>query len=162
VLFEDSAALLGLLVALLGTWAATTLQLQVLDGVASIVIGLILGATSILLTKETKSLLIGEPADRKVVDSISRLARQDPAVIKINTVLTVHLAPDQIVALLSVEFDDDLTTSVLEAKVAEMEQRVRAAHPQVVTLFIKPQTPAQFVKARKRRGYERGRAPGSS
>jgi cation diffusion facilitator family transporter len=76
VLFEDSAALLGLLVALAGTWAATTLQLPVLDGVASIVIGLILGATALLLTRETKSLLIGEPADRRVVDSISRLARE--------------------------------------------------------------------------------------
>jgi cation diffusion facilitator family transporter len=131
VLFEDSAALLGLIVALAGTWAATTLQLPVLDGVASIVIGLILGATALLLTKETKSLLIGEPADRKVVESISRLARQDPAVLKVNGVLTVHLAPEEIVALLSAEFADNLMTSALEAKVAEMEARVRAIHPEV-------------------------------
>lgn len=162
VLFEDSAALLGLVVALVGTWAATTWHMLVFDGVASIVIGLILGATALLLTKETKSLLIGEPADPDVVDSISLLAREDPAVVRVNAVLTAQLAPDEIVALLSVEFADNLTTSVLEAKVAQMEERVRKAHPQVVTLFIKPQTPAQFAKVRQLRGYEDGRAPGSS
>ena len=124
VLFEDSADLLGLIVALVGTWGAVTWQIPSLDGVASIIIGLILGATALLLTTETKSLLIGEPADPAIVDSISQLARQDPAVIRVNAILTAHLAPDQIVALLSVEFADNLTTSVLEVKVAEMEERV--------------------------------------
>jgi divalent metal cation (Fe/Co/Zn/Cd) transporter len=74
-----------------------------------------------------------------VVESISLLAREDPAVVTVNAVLTAQLALDEIVALLSVEFGDNLTTSVLEAKVAQMEERVRKAHPQVVTLFIKPQ-----------------------
>jgi cation diffusion facilitator family transporter len=161
-LFEDTAALLGLVVALVGTWAASNWRMPVFDGAASILIGVILGVTALFLTKETKSLLIGEPADAGVVESISRLARQDYAVVRVNAVLTAQLAPDQIVALLSVEFADDLTTSVIESKVAEMEDRVRAAHPQVVTLFIKPQTPTQFAKIRDLRGYEKGRAPGSS
>ena len=156
VLFEGSAALLGLGVALIGTWAATQWQMPVFDGLASVIIGLMLGTIAILLTVETKSLLIGEPARSSVANSIKRLAGEEPGVRKINGLLTTHLAPDQIVAALSVEFDDGLTTSDLEAKVSGMERRVRAAHPEVVALFIKPQTPAQFKEARKRRGFEVG------
>jgi cation diffusion facilitator family transporter len=163
VLFEDSAALLGLLIAFAGISASSALGAPVLDGVASVIIGLILTVTAVLLANETKSLLIGEPANEEVVESISRLAQLDTDVTSVNAVLTAQLAPDQIVALLSVEFDDKLTTSALETKVAEMEERIRAAHSDVVTLFIKPQTPSEFAKARQRRGFdEESRAPGSS
>ena len=62
VLFEDSAALIRILLAFLGTWAAATYHLPILDGLASILIGLVLGAVAIILAAETKSLLIGEPA----------------------------------------------------------------------------------------------------
>jgi divalent metal cation (Fe/Co/Zn/Cd) transporter len=79
VLFEDSAALLGLLVALIGIWAATEWDAPVLDGVASIIIGLILATTAFLLTVETKSLLIGEPARSSVANSIKRLAAEEGA-----------------------------------------------------------------------------------
>ncbi len=156
VLFEGSAALIGLGVALLGTWCTTHWNMPVFDGIASILIGLILGATAILLTIETKSLLIGEPAHSSVANSIKRIADEESGVRKVNGLLTTHLAPDHIVAALSIEFDDDLTTSDLEAKVGAMERRVRAAHPEVISLFIKPQTPAQFKKARKRRGFKAG------
>jgi cation diffusion facilitator family transporter len=151
VLFEDSAALLGILVAFLGTWASVWLQWPALDGLASIVIGLVLAAVAIILAIETKSLLIGEPALPEVENSIKRLASADPGVRNVNGVITVHLAPDQIMAALSLEFDDSLTTSTIEAKVEELEDRVRAAHPEVVSLFIKPQRPGRFHEARARR-----------
>lgn len=151
VLFEDSAALIGIVLAFLGTWAATTYQLPILDGVASICIGLILAAVAVILAAETKSLLIGEPALPEVEDSIVRLARADPAILNVNGVITVHLAPNEIMAALSLEFDDQLTTSAIEEKVEQLEERVRAAHPEIVNLFIKPQTPRRFRKARSRR-----------
>ena len=151
VLFEDSAALLGIVVAFLGTWASVWLQWPALDGLASIVIGLVLAAVAIILAIETKSLLIGEPALPEVENSIKRLASADPGVRNVNGVITVHLAPDQIMAALSLEFDDSLTTSTIEAKVEELEDRVRAAHPEVVSLFIKPQRPGRFHEARARR-----------
>ena len=72
LLFENSAALLGIVVAGFGTFAATALRLPVLDGIASIVIGLILGATAVLLARESKSLLIGEQADPHLSRSILR------------------------------------------------------------------------------------------
>jgi divalent metal cation (Fe/Co/Zn/Cd) transporter len=151
VLFEDSAALVGIILAFAGTWAATTYQLPILDGVASILIGVVLAATAAILATETKSLLIGEPAHPEVVDSIMKLALANQAILKVNGVITVHLAPDQIMAALSLEFDDNLTTSSLEAKVVDLEERIRAVHPDIVNLFIKPQTPGRFKEVRQQR-----------
>ena len=121
-------------------------------------IGLVLAAVAIILAIETKSLLIGEPALPEVENSIKRLASADPGVRNVNGVITVHLAPDQIMAALSLEFDDSLTTSTIEAKVEELEDRVRAAHPEVVSLFIKPQRPSRFHEARARRfGFKKAK-----
>jgi hypothetical protein len=157
VLFEDSAALIGIGLAFLGTWGASTFHLPALDGMASILIGLLLGGIAAILARETKSLLIGESALPEVENSIQSLAGNDPDIRKVNGVITVHLAPTQILAALSVEFDDKLTTSAIEDLVARLEERVRAACPEVVALFIKPQTPGRFEQLRSRRFGKRGR-----
>jgi cation diffusion facilitator family transporter len=151
VLFEDSAALIGIAIAFVGTWAAVKFGLAALDGLASILIGCVLGTVAVVLAVETKSLLIGEAALPEVEESIKGLAGADPCIVQVNGVLTVHLAPNQILATLSLEFDDSLTTSALEEKVEQLEERVRAAHPEVVALFIKPQKPARFREMRRRR-----------
>jgi cation diffusion facilitator family transporter len=143
-LFEDSAALIGILIAAAGTFAAGWLDMPVLDGVASIIIGLVLTATAALLARESKSLLIGERADRVLSDALLRIAEAASPNAKANGVLTVQLAPDQILAALSMEFPDALRVPEVEAAVAEIELQVRAAHPEVVTLFIKPQTADAF------------------
>jgi cation diffusion facilitator family transporter len=147
VLFEDSAALLGIFIAALGTFAATALHMPVADGVASILIGLVLAATATLLARESKSLLIGERADRRLSESILRLARQASPDLRPNGVLTMQLAPDQIVVALSLEFDDDADAPQIEELVAAIERKVRQAHPEVVALFVKPQTPKAFAES---------------
>jgi cation diffusion facilitator family transporter len=153
VLFEDSAALAGILVAFASIHLSDRLDLPVLDGVGSILIGVILAATASLLAKETKSLLIGERADQGVVDSIMRVAGQIDGVTHANGVLTVHLAPQQIMVALSLEFADELRTPEIEARVIELERRVRLSHPQVVAVFVKPQSPEGFrVSAARRFG----------
>jgi cation diffusion facilitator family transporter len=151
VLFEDSAALIGILIALAGTWAATTFQLPALDGIASILIGLMLGMTAALLAQETKSLLMGEPADPEVVTALIDIASADPAVLKVNGIVTVHIGPSQVLVALSVEFADNLRTADLESKVAEIEDRIHVLHPEVIALFVKPQTPSRFMESRQRR-----------
>jgi hypothetical protein len=98
VLFEDSAALISIGIALLGTWSATQFEWPALDGLASIFIGFVLAAVAAVLATETKSLLIGEAALPEVEESIKRLAAADPAIVQVNGVLTVHLAPNQILA----------------------------------------------------------------
>jgi len=151
VLFEDTAALIGIVIAALGTFAATTLGQPMYDGVASIAIGVVLAATSMLLARESKSLLIGERADTRLADAILRLAAEQPAVRRANGVLTVQLAPDQILAALSVEFDSSIRASEVEAAVSAIERSVCAAHREVVTLFVKPQSGRTYREALRRR-----------
>jgi cation diffusion facilitator family transporter len=151
VLFEDSAALLGILIAGVGTFAAVRLQAPEIDGIASILIGLVLAGVAILLARESKSLLIGEQADRALSESILRIAGSESSVVRANGVLTVQLAPNQILAALSLDFADNLCAPDIEKMVAEIERKVRSAHPEVVALFVKPQTDKRFKEAIRRR-----------
>jgi cation diffusion facilitator family transporter len=147
VLFEDSAALLGILIAVLATYAATALHRPVFDGIASILIGVILGAVAILLARESKSLLIGEAASGELADAVVAIARKDRSVLRVNGLLSAQLAPDQILIALSLEFADDLRVPQIEQSVIDIERRVRAAQPAVLALFVKPQTPKAFTEA---------------
>ncbi|HET9725677.1 MAG TPA: cation diffusion facilitator family transporter [Gemmatimonadales bacterium] len=151
VLFEDTAALVGIAMAAAGTFAAVRLQQPVYDGVASILIGLLLAGVAMLLAQESKSLLIGERADRRLADSVLGIAAGAPGVARANGVLTFQLAPDQILLALSLEFTDDLRTPEIEAAVVELERRIREAHPEVVTMFVKPQTPGTYQEIVRRR-----------
>jgi cation diffusion facilitator family transporter len=153
VLFEDSAAIVGLIVAFAGVYLSVALNLPVLDGVGSILIGLVLAVTAALLAQETKSLLIGERADQGIVDALVHLAEQIPGIAHANGIMTVHLAPQQIVIALSLEFADELRTPEIESKVAELERRVCQLYPEVVALFVKPQSLAGFEEALGRRHH---------
>jgi cation diffusion facilitator family transporter len=144
VLLEDTAALVGILIAAAGTYFSVALREPALDGVGSILIGLVLGGVAMLLARESKSLLIGERANRELSDAILRVSGEEPGVTKPNGVLTVQLAPDQIVAALSVQFEDALRVPDIEAKVVSIENRIRAKYPEVIALFIKPQTGERF------------------
>ncbi|MBZ9996269.1 cation diffusion facilitator family transporter [Mesorhizobium sp. BH1-1-4] len=149
VLFEDSAALLGLIVAFAGILAAELLEMPELDGAASIGIALILGATAIFLARESKGLLIGEPALPEVQRKVLAIVQQDPAVQRANGVLTVHMGPEEIVAALSVEFEDHLAAPEIEACVERIEARLRKEMPEITRLFVKPQTSGTWEKRRK-------------
>ena len=115
------------------------------DGVSSILIGLVLACTSTLLARESKSLLIGEKADTRA-DPVHPGHRQraPAAASRANGVLTIQMAPDQIMAAMSFEFDDALTAPQIEEMIADIERRIHAAHPEVTSLFIKPQNPQQY------------------
>jgi cation diffusion facilitator family transporter len=139
VLAEDTGAILGLLIAFAGTVAAEVLDRPVLDGVASIAIGILLGLIAVVLARETKSLLVGEPARSELVSSICRVARENAGVERSNGLFTVHLGPRQVVAALSIKFKDALKTPEVESIVAELEEKVRKLHPEVVSLLVKPQ-----------------------
>lgn len=148
VLFEDSAALLGLLVALVGISAAHYFQIPELDGVASIGIACILATTAVFLARETKGLLMGEAADPAVTAKLLRIAAADPAVVGANGVLTVHIGPTQIVAAFSLEFDDSQRAPDIEACVERLEATLKKEVPEVTSVFVKPQTPASFARHR--------------
>jgi divalent metal cation (Fe/Co/Zn/Cd) transporter len=147
VLLEDSAALLGIGIAALGVLAAQIFQEPRLDGLASIGIGCVLAATAGLMARECKALLIGESASPQLEAALVELAARDPAVARVNGVLTFHLAPQQVVAALSAAFANHLTTPEIEAAVARLEATIRAAHPQIALLFLKPQTSQAFAQS---------------
>jgi cation diffusion facilitator family transporter len=161
VLFEDSAALLGLFIALACTYASVTLEKPVFDGIGSLGIAVVLAATSAFLARESKGLLIGEAADPDLERSICRIAAEQPGIERANGVITVHLAPHQVYASLSVEFADDLTVPEVEAAVTRFEARVKEAHPEVEAIFVKPQMATAFRRARRLRRGE-GRADGAA
>jgi cation diffusion facilitator family transporter len=151
VLFEDSAALTGLMIAFAGTYFSVRLDLPTLDGVASILISAVLAVTAALLARETKGLLMGEAADQPIVDSIMHIAEVMEGVAHANGVITVHLAPEQIIVALSLEFADELRTPDIEFKVVELERRLRHLHPAVIAVFVKPQSSSVYKNAIVRR-----------
>ena len=141
VLAEDSGAIVGILIALAGTVAAEVLHRPAFDGMASIGIGILLGLIAVVLARETKGLLIGEPARSELVSAICAMARAQPGIERSNGLFTVHIGPRQVVAALSLDFTDTLSALEVERIVATLEDRVRAAYPEVVSLLIKPQKP---------------------
>jgi cation diffusion facilitator family transporter len=157
VLFEDSAALLGLLVALLGVFLSERLDMPVLDGVASIEIGLILAATALFLAYECQSLLTGESAHPEVEASIKKIAAGQPGVLRLNEAVTIHFGPQDILATLSLEFEDGLRANDVEAAVSEIERRIKAAHPAVARVFVEAQS-FDVHRRRARSTAESGRS----
>jgi divalent metal cation (Fe/Co/Zn/Cd) transporter len=109
-----------------------------------------------VLARESKSLLIGEPAHSELSESILEVARQAPGVLRANGVLTVQMSPSEVVAAVSVEFADDRRADDIETSVVAIENEVRKQHPEIAALFIKPQTQARY-HANRRRRIEGGR-----
>jgi cation diffusion facilitator family transporter len=136
VLFEDSAALLGLLVALVGVTLGHLLDNPYFDGAASIVIGLILAAVAVLLAYESRGLLLGESAEPETIAAIRALAEADPAVERVRRPLTMHFGPDQLLVALDVQFRPGLTATEVETAVDRLETNIRASDARVSHVFI--------------------------
>jgi len=123
VVFEDSAALLGLLIALAGLILYQLTGNLIFDGLASILIGVVLILTAIALAIESKNLLIGESADPRIVAAIHETVAADSSVLSVNEVATLHMGPEFIVATLSIDFVDSMSAEELEATVTQLNGR---------------------------------------
>ncbi len=139
VLFEDSAALAGLAVAGLGVWSSHAAGDARLDGVASIVIGLILAAVAVLLAREAKGLLIGERTDPETIARIRALVTAHPEVVAVNHVRTVHTAPDSIFVAISADFTPALTMAEAEPLIEAIEAELHDALPSLSSIYIRPE-----------------------
>ncbi len=140
VLFEDSAAMLGLLIALLGIWLTQVTGIAVFDGLASIMIGLILGGTAIWLAIETKGLLIGEGANREVINSIRKIANSFEEIEKVNELLTMHMGPEFILVNISIRFKRGQLTRELEDVIQSLDSAIKAEHEMVQRIFIEAES----------------------
>jgi cation diffusion facilitator family transporter len=139
VLFEDSAALAGLMVAGAGIWASHAWGDPRIDGAASIAIGCILAAVAILLAREAKGLLIGERANPEVVECVRRIVGRQRGIIRINHVRTIHTAPDRIFVAISADFDDHITMGAGETLIETIEHELKAALPMLSSIYIPPE-----------------------
>jgi cation diffusion facilitator family transporter len=136
ILFEDTAALVGLFVAFIGVFSGHLLGNVYLDGVASIAIGIILCGVAILLAAESKGLLIGEGAKPETVASIREITNNDPAVDKTIKVLTLHFGPQEILLNLEIKFVDNLATEELAIAVERLENSISSQHSEIQNIFI--------------------------
>lgn len=150
VLFEDSAAMLGLIVAFAGLLAVQFLHLDWADAAASIAIGVILAATALGLAYETKSLLTGEAASASTVDGIRALALAEPAVRSVNELRTVHFGPENILANLSLDFEDGSGLADVERTVTGLERRIKEHYPSIQRIFIEAQAREHHVESEAR------------
>jgi cation diffusion facilitator family transporter len=144
VLIEDTVALLGLVIALIGISAAQILDRPELDGAASIGIAVLLAGVALFLARESKNLLIGEPALPVVQQAILLAAQADEDIRHVNGVSTAQLGPHVAIAMLSAEFEDHLQTPAIEACIERVEASVRERYPELVSIFVKPQTEATW------------------
>lgn len=141
VLLENGAAMAGIIAAAVGLALSQLTGDPFFDGAASVVIGLILAVTSCLLAYESKALLIGEAADPVLVQALHDMVVGRKGVTAVGQVLTVHSAPDQITAMLSVDFDDNITARDVEALVWGIEVEAAQRFPMVRRLYLRPRSP---------------------
>jgi len=139
VLFEDTAALLGLLVALIALVLSEYLNLPILDAVASLIISFILAVTAGLLAFECKGLLTGEGAGEEVVKGINQIIDESQGIKHVNEVLTLHLGPEDILLNVSLDFEDDLSSGEVEEAISDLESRIKQMFPEIRRIFIEAQ-----------------------
>ena len=154
VLLEDAGAMLGLIIAGLALLGVMLLDMPILDGLASVLIGILLGVAAITLAIETKGLLIGEAAEPEVQDGIAELVRADASVLAINEVLTMHMGPEDIFCALSVDFRDDVTSVDVETSISALEARIKESFPQVKRVFIEAQSVRGHLSALEAEGAQ--------
>jgi cation diffusion facilitator family transporter len=147
VLFEDSAALIGLVVAAVGVWASHWFSDPQLDGYASIVIGLILAAVAMVLARESKGLLIGERADPAVIARVRAIVAARPEITSVNHVRTIHTGPQSVFVAISADFADTLTMGAGEVLIERLEEALRAEMPELSSIYIRPEKRADAVLA---------------
>jgi len=140
VLFEDSAAMLGIIVAFAGVLLVDLTGILIFDGIASIIIGIILGGTAVWLAYETKGLLIGESANTQVIEGIREIILQYDGIDTINEVLTMHMGPDFVLVNVSIDFQDDIPAGDLEDMIAGMDTQIKASYTMVKRVFVEAES----------------------
>lgn len=140
VLFEDSAAVAGLVIVWICLYLSHRFKLPVLDGVASLLVGLILVAVSAILARESRSLLMGEGIGPESKRRITELLERDPRVIKVMQLLSTYQSPSEVVLMLIVAFREELTTTEINEAIDEIRAEVRKEFQLVRFVIVQPET----------------------
>jgi cation diffusion facilitator family transporter len=140
VLFEDSAALLGIVIAAAGLYLTEHHSGPgggaYWDGLASMAIGVVLAIVAFSLARSSRGLLLGEAATRKTVELIQQAIMKHPNVVEVVELLTMHLAPKQILINAHINLRNDLKTEEIEQTNEEIEDLIRQVEPKVDRIFL--------------------------
>lgn len=140
VVAEDTAALLGLVIAFLGVFLGHRLNNPLFDAAASIAIGVVLIVVASFLAHESRALLVGESADPELIASVRALAEGVDGVRRVRRLLSMHLAPDQVLLNLDVEFESDLSFKEVADAVERLEASIRDRHLQIAYMFVEAES----------------------
>jgi cation diffusion facilitator family transporter len=146
VVFADAADLIGITLAFFGIFLGRLLDNPYCDGVASVLIGVMMATVACLLAWESRGLLMGESADPRAVQDMCRIAMQDPDVRRVDRPLTMQLGPHEVLLTLDIVFRDGLSAADQAAAVDRLEKRLREKHPDVRKIFIEAQTMERDAK----------------
>jgi cation diffusion facilitator family transporter len=138
VLFEDGAAVLGLLIVLVFMLVGHHFDMPILDGVASICVGFLLVAVSIVLGRESRSLLMGEGISRETQLKIKTLVEKDEAILKVNNILSTYQSPEEVVLMLIVTFKPDLDTEDITNSITRVRAQIKDEFELVEFVIIQP------------------------
>lgn len=152
VLFEDTAAMIGLIFALIGVLLAAYGGVEEADGIASILIGCVLAGTALVLAIETKGLLIGERATKETINGIRLILADTDGILRVNELLTLHLGPEDLLVTMRLDFADELSSSDVEALVGKLELRIREKFPEVARVYIAAQSWRDHLASRAETG----------
>lgn len=138
VLFEDLAALFGLVAALIGVTLSYLTGQPIWDALASIVVGVALGTVAFYLGRDSMSLLIGEAVPQEEHQKLVEIAAAQPGVLQVIHLRTLHIAPQEVLAAFKLRFARDLTMDGLEERINELEKTLRTAYPHLRRIYIEP------------------------
>lgn len=136
VLLEDSAALLGLLVASLGIFLSRYLNQPYLDGAASIVIGGLLCLIATIMVYESRGLLIGEGVDRQTLQGLRGIVEADQDVAHVQHLHTIYQSPRRVLLVIQLSFKDHISAVDVRAAVRRLESNIRARYPEIKYVFF--------------------------
>ena len=136
VLFEDTAAVSGLVIAGVGTFLSVQLNDPVYDGIASLFIGAILAVVAVLLARESRGLLIGESAHPELIKGLNELLKNDEAVLAHNPPLSMHMGPHEVLLALEIDFENDLTLEEVRNTIDRLEKKIKNQYPDIKQIFI--------------------------
>lgn len=153
VLFEDTAAMLGLIVAFIGVACSQYFGNVMFDALASIGIGVILAVTAAVLAYESKGLLLGEAASKAVIQDVREIVERNSDVSGVNELLTMHMGPRDVLLTMSLEFADGISADRVESAVTSLEREIKAHSPEIKRVFI---------EAQGRQGHQEDKRPSTS
>jgi cation diffusion facilitator family transporter len=140
VLAEEAAALVGLLVAAVGIALSYRFDKPEWDGVASLIIGLLLAGVAVALIRESRGLLIGEGIRPETARAIRSLALEQPKVRDVGRILSMYIGPDDVLVTMDLDFEDATEAADAAAAIAAIERQVRDRYPMIKRLFIEAGT----------------------